>query len=181
MNGPTRLLLAALLAAGLTSPLPAQNRWGRTEYDSERPRSALSLIGGISNIDEGADGNALTGGIRFDVPVGRFMIVEPGVTFLSYRSPAGGRIEYLLPEVSFQAQLPVGPIRPYAGIGAGFTEYLSGRGFTYGTLHAAGGVRVLMGDWGLRGEVRVRAIDPFRQTTVDLTAGVMRRFGGRRD
>ncbi len=181
MNGPTRLLLTGLLVAGLTSHLAAQGRWGRYDDDTERPRSALSLIGGISHIDEGADGNAFTGGLRFDVPVARFLIVEPGITFLSYRSLTGGRIEYLLPEVSIQAQLPVGPVRPYAGVGAGFTEYLSGRGLTYGTLHLAGGVRILMGDWGVRGEARVRSIDPFRQTAVDLTAGVMRRFGGRRD
>lgn len=174
-------LLAGLLAAGASSSLAAQSRWSRDDDDADRPRSAVSLVGGISRIDQGADGNGVTGGLRFDVPVGRFLLVEPGITFLSYRSQAAGRIEYLLPEVSFQAQLPVGPVRPYTGVGVGFTEYLSGRGFTYATLHWAGGARILMGDWGLRGEVRVRSIDPFRQTAVDLTAGITRRFGGRRD
>jgi len=180
MTGSKRLLLAGLLLAALIPSLAAQNRWSRDDDGRQRTRPAVSIVGGIAHVAEGADGSAVTGGLRFDAPIGRFLIVEPGITYFGYRSEAGGRIEYLLPEVSFQAQLPVGPVRPYGGAGIGFTEYLSGRGFTYVTLHLAGGVRILMGDWGLRGEARARSIDPFRQTTVDLTAGITRRFGGPR-
>ena len=62
-------------------------------------------------------------------------------------------------------------------LGAGFSEYLSGRGTTYGTLHAAAGVRINLGEhYGARFEVRARSIDPFSQSTTDFTFGFMKRL-----
>jgi hypothetical protein len=45
------------------------------------------------------------------------------------------------------------------------------------TLSAAGGARVrLPGGWGLGGELRIRAVEPFIGTTADWGLSLIRRF-----
>lgn len=142
------------------------------------PRPAVAFIGGPSPYDLAGTGTGAFGAVRFDIPSGRLVVIEPGVGVFRYTSQADESITYILPELSVQVQLPAGPVRPYAGGGLGFTEFLSGRGQSDVTLHAVGGVRLAVGGgWGLRGEARLRAIDPFKGNNLELGVGFTRTLG----
>jgi len=140
----------------------------------------MSLMAGLGKFDlgESGSGNGFAAGFGISIPSGRYFLVEPGIGFFRYTSAFGEHIAYILPEVSLQVQAPWRSVRPYLGVGGGFSEYSSGRGTTYGTLHAAGGVRVrIAGGYGLRAEVRTRSIDPFRLTTTGFLLGFTWRVG----
>jgi hypothetical protein len=82
------------------------------------------------------------------------------------------------PEVRVQAEARFGTVRPYLGAGGGpAVESLLGERGTDPTLSAAGGARIdLPGSWGLEGELRIRAIDPWTGTTADWGFSVIRRL-----
>ncbi len=169
--------IAALLVTGsIVSPvaLPAQD--GR-DRRGDRPSQAFSFVAGPSSYRLIGTGTSWTAGLRFDLPLGRMFIVEPGIGFFRYRSQFGQSIKYLFPEVGIQIQPARGQVRPYLGVGAGFSEYLTGPGASPGTVHAAAGVRAwLTRSYGLRAEVRLRGLDPFSgQQTTDFTIGVGKR------
>ena len=171
---PSSTLVAIGLVVGGAASGSAQDQYGRRP---DRPPS-VSLMAGPSHYDLAGTGTGFVAALRFDVPSGRIFLVEPGVTFFRYRSAFGDRISLVLPEISLLVEPPHGSIRPYAGVGAGFSEYLSGRGTTFGTLHATAGLRVNIGPrYGVRAEIRARSIDPFSQSTTDFTFGFSKRLG----
>ncbi len=174
----TRSLVFVLTVAVIGSRADAQMRRRAPPSDEESTRSAVSFMAGPSSYDLAGTGTGFAGTIRVDAPSGKFLIFEPGVTFFHYTSDVGNAINYIIPEVSIQVQAPSRTVRPYVGVGAGFSEFLSGRGSTLATLHVTGGIRLDAGrSWGARGEVRLRSIDPFKGNTTDLLFGVMRRIG----
>jgi hypothetical protein len=172
--------LLVLVALAIASRADGQLRRPVDERRSESGRTAISVLAGPSPYDLAGTGTGFAAAVRVDVPSGRILIIEPGVGFFRYRNDADRTVSYILPELSLQVQVPSRVVRPYAGAGVGFAEFLSGRGTTFATLHAAGGVRIDLGSvWGIRGEVRLRAIDPFKGNTTDLTAGITRKLGRR--
>ena len=105
------------------------------------------------------------------------LLVEPGLTFFGYEAQFADRVSYLFPEVSIQAQLPRGTVRPFLGVGGGGGFVVSGQGESAATLHAVGGVRVQLDPrWSLRGERRVRSVDPWVGNSADFMFGVGRRL-----
>lgn len=152
--------------------------------DAQRPaaegrdnRPALAVLGGPAPYDLAGTGTGGFGALRIEFPSGRYFVIEPGVSVFRYRSQLDEAITYILPELSVQAQVPGGALRPYAGGGIGFSEFLSGRGSNDLTLHAVGGFRAdVANGWGLRAEARLRSIDPFAGSTVDLGFGITRRL-----
>lgn len=143
----------------------------------DRPSRAVSLVAGPSSYQLSGSGTTFTAAVRFDLPVGHLFVVEPGIGYFQYRTAFKQSIKYLLPEVGLQFQPVRGPVRPYLGVGAGFSEYLTGPGSSPGTVHAAAGVRAwLSRSYGLRAEVRVRGLDPFSgQRMTDFTIGLSKR------
>jgi hypothetical protein len=106
-------------------------------------------------------------------------VVEPGLTFFTYRSQFSERTSLLLPEISLQGELVLGRLRPFLGGGAGGSLGLSGAGGSGATLHAVGGARVdLSRAWTMLGQMRVRAVRPWTGHTVDFLLGVSRAVGG---
>lgn len=171
MNATVPFTLALVGAAAATAQ--AQRRFDRP---SERV-SALALLVGPATSNYEGTGNGFAGAFSVSVPSGRVFLVEPGISWFSHRTSVGDRITFLLPEVSVQVETPRGAVRPYLGVGAGFSEYLSGRGSTFGTLHAAAGLRArLGGSVGFRAEVRLRSIDPFHQSTTGFLIGLTKRL-----
>ena len=170
-----------MLTLTLASSSAAQLRPRAEQREEDTRRTAISLLAGPSPYDLNGTGTGFAAALRVDVPVGRVLIVEPGIGFFRYRPTTGSSsISYLLPEVSLQLQAPSRVVRPYIGGGAGFSEFLSGRGSTFATLHAAAGIRLDVGpDWAGRAEARLRSIDPFVGTTTDLLIGLSRRLRGR--
>jgi hypothetical protein len=170
---------AAILGVALAGPLVAQRTRPPADPRPLSQRPALSLLGGPSPYDLSGTGTGGFGALRLDLPSGPHLIIEPGLAVFRYRSQTGDAITYLLPEVSVQAQLRLGPVRPYLGGGIGFTEFLSGRGSNDFTMHGAAGLRLdVGGGWGVRLEARARSIDPFAGETVDLGLGLSRTLRG---
>ena len=140
-----------------------------------RSPQVLTVGAGISKYDfYGTKGNSFVFVARFDGLIGPYVVVEPGLAFLSYKTQFG-RTDYLLPEISIQGQVYVGPVRPFLGGGIGFANITQGPNMSKLTLHTVSGIRVrLGGGWGVRLEARLRAVDPWQSHTLDFTAGLMR-------
>ncbi len=137
----------------------------------------LSLAAGPSSYDLSGTGTSLAVAAQNAWELLPALVVEPGLTFFSYEAQFADRVSYLFPEISIQAQLPHGTVRPFLGVGGGGGFVVSGEGGTAGTLHAVGGVRVQLDPrWSLRGELRVRSVDPWVGTTADFMFGVGRRL-----
>lgn len=142
-----------------------------------RPPIESALLLGPSPYDLSGTGTGFAVNAGIAVPVLRqVLLLEPSLGVFTRTSQFGNREHWLFPELSLQAQARVGGVRPYlgGGIGAG-TVGLSGPARWKFTLHGLAGVRAhLSGRWGVRGELRVRSVDPFQGNTVDLGIGVTR-------
>lgn len=140
-----------------------------------RSPQLITVGAGISKYDfYGTKGNSIVFVARFDGLIGPYVVIEPGLAFLSYKTQFG-RTDYLLPEISIQGQGYVGPVRPFLGGGIGFANITHGPNMSKLTLHAVSGVRVRLGrGWGFRMEARARSVEPWQSHTLDFTAGLMR-------
>jgi Outer membrane protein beta-barrel domain len=179
----------------ITSTLTAQEQSWR----------GLGLLAGPAEYDLSGTGWSWTAAARFDLPVGRVLVVEPGVGFFTYQTQpvepvvAGAqarqasllavpravsaettnRNSFLLPEVSVQLQYPGTRIRPYLGVGAGGALAVGGARGTDVTVHGALGVRAALGrSWTVRGEGRARNISGFEanNSIVEFLVGVNRQL-----
>jgi len=152
MTTRTLLLTAAALATAstsITSSDEAQWRRGRQHYSSAAaPEQTISYMVGYAVLDDGVsvDSLARPWAVRLDAPiVGRFITGEIGLNGLSTKTDVGGRERFLIPEAQIQLQLPLGPFRPYVGIGGG---YVLGRQNTGAALE--GNMSVISSSIGLR-------------------------------
>lgn len=142
---------------------------------------AVSLALGPSAYDLSDTGTAFAVAAQLPWEPVAGLVVEPGITFFAYSSQFDTRFSYLFPELSVQAQLPRGRVRPFFGVGAGGAFVVSGPSETVATLPAVAGVRVTVkADWGVRGELRVRAVRPWTGNTADFLFGLSRRQGADR-
>lgn len=146
--------------------------------DAQDPERALSVLAGPTEYDLSGTGWAPFMAVRLQWPLTPGLLVEPGLTHLSYRAQFDDRIHHVLPEVQLQAQVPGRVLRPYIGAGFGASwELTSGRNFFDPTLSGAAGLRAWVGPrWQLTGELRVRSIDPWTATTADWGLGIGWRF-----
>ena len=170
---------AALLAVFFALPVAAQpaTLWadaGRTEFD-------LSGTGWATVAD-----------VRVDAPLHRFAVVEGGLGW-AQTAQSFGEVTYVLPSVELQAQLPIGPVRPYVGVGVDAfwavdqgplrdAPYTPVRGLSTGAVSVSAGARVdLPLALSVRAGVRIRGTvkegeDAFAGGTGDLTLGAGYRF-----
>jgi hypothetical protein len=129
---------------------------GRTEYD-------LSGVGW-----------ATVAAARVDLRLLGPLVIEPGLELFRYGTQGATKVTYLMSELSLQVQASLGPVHPYFGTGVGWAPVISGpRGIDGPTLHAAAGSRVdVTTRVSVRGELRIRAIDPWGAAMADITAGI---------
>lgn len=141
-------------------------------------RSALTVSGGPAPYDLSGTGTAWVAGAEVSrALVGRMLWAEAGTRLFSYQSQGESTITHLFPEAGLRLQLPVGPIRPYVGAGAGGSLVIEGRSDTEVTLHALVGLRIDANpNWHLRPEMRIRSVDPWTGTVADFALGVGYRF-----
>ena len=169
MNVFRTFVRAMALMVVLASPAAAQNFRDR----------ALALVGGWFQYDLSGTGTVTFVGVRVDLPKSTRLIIEPGVTYTAYRPQSDNeKISLLIPELQFQLQLATGRVRPFLGVGAGAVLISGGvPAETELMLSGAGGFRFRLNDkWGLRTELRMRAIDPFTGTAAEWTGGASVRF-----
>lgn len=169
---PTAILLLAALAAAVLLLAPPRSA------EAQEPVRAVTLLAGPSQYDLGGTGTTPAVAARVDLPLTPLLLLEPGFTYLPYDNQFGPRIHHLLPEVQLQVQRPGGELRPYLGVGSGASFAVRpGDDDTDLTLSTAAGLRWLpTPGWVLRGEFRVRVIEPWVGTTGDWSLGVGRRF-----
>jgi hypothetical protein len=138
-------------------------------------RLAVEVAGGPSSYDLSGTGTGGAGAAFLAWRPVRGLVVEPGLTVFGYRSQFGENTILLLPELSVQGELVLGSFRPFLGGGAGGAFSVSGVQTRTVTLHAVGGARVdLSQNWGLLGEMRIRAVHPWTGNTVDFLFGASR-------
>jgi len=158
---------------------------GSATAQSVVPPRALSISAGASQFDLSGLGTAPMAAFRVDLPLGRIVLAEPGVVVARPEQQFGSRTTLVIPEIQLQAQLPLGPVAPYLGVGGGLAMDFRSDAFggtqTDVTGSVAGGVR-----WwatqrvGARAELRVRGVGAndggFTGTAAEWTAGLMWRF-----
>jgi hypothetical protein len=110
--------------------------------------------------------------------VARPVAIEPGLTYARYSSQFGPSVNYLIPEIQGQLQIPGSTLRPFPGGGIGFAyAYAEGEHVTDLSLSAGLGTRVrLSEDWSARAELRVGSIDPWTGNAAERTSGIAHRF-----
>jgi hypothetical protein len=139
---------------------------------------ALAVVGGAWEYDLSGTGTTGFGGLRLELPVGRLLVIEPGLTYARYSTQFDQGVNYLLPEVQAQLQAPGRWVRPFLGAGLGLAyAWAGGANATDLTLSGSAGVRVRLSElWSARAELRARSIDPFHGTVAEWTLGVARRW-----
>jgi hypothetical protein len=164
------LVIIAAAAAVIAVPAAAS---------AQSARPAISVNGGMTEYDLSGVGRAATVGVRAQLPVTGALVIEPGLNYMQYNSQGGTGTNLWFPEVQLQAELPLRTVRPYLGIGAGAALISAeGQRATELTFSSAAGVRVALGGgWGVGGELRIRAIDPWAATTADFGLSISRRLG----
>lgn len=168
LAGTVGLGVSLVLLAAVIAPAGAQHVG----------RASLGIGGGYTEYDLSGTGSSFVIGVRVEYPPVKALMLEAGFTYFQYTPQlTGGAERFLFPELSVQGTIPVGQIWPYFGGGIGFSQRISGGALTDLTLHATTGVRVRASrHWGGRGELRVRAIDPWGAVTADITAGLAYTF-----
>jgi hypothetical protein len=113
-------------------------------------------------------------GAAFDKQVARALRVEAALAYFRDSTQFTDPVSNWYPEVGAYLTLP-SRVAPYGGAGVGLSRRPSLTDFT---VHGAAGLHAAVaGAWGLRAELRVRAVDPFVGTTADFTVGVSYRVG----
>jgi hypothetical protein len=169
-------LLALLACAAVSNATQASAQQSQNGLTA-RSRFAAGLSFGIVQFDLSGTGSTAIFGARLDRDLQRWLVAEAAVGFFEPYEQFGGRSRYTIPEAQLQAQLPLGSVRPYLGIGGG-AVFGSGRGSTV-TVSGATGVRVAIPATHVdgRAELRVRGIGPsFGASTAEWILGAAYRF-----
>ncbi len=154
---------------------------GHPETIQAQGRPTLTLAGGSLRYDLQGSGTVGFSAVRVGIPVSRLITIEPGVTVGGLGSRNGQAYPMLIPEMQVQARWRAGQIQPFVGVGVGAFFDLRGnrQGSALSSTMISGvvGARTqLSSKWSAQAEVRARGIDQFRGNTVELTAGMARRF-----
>lgn len=161
----TRMILFSFLLAAAPQVASAQNR----------PTYTVSLLAGPSSYDLSGTGTTFAAAGEFTWHWLPALVLEPGITYFSYDTQFGGRTTILFPELSLQARVPRGPVRPYVGAGIGLSLSVAGGGGTHRSLHAVAGLGVgALSSWSFRGELRVRSPQQWGAVTADYMFGLSR-------
>lgn len=159
------LFCASTLFLSSTIPLQAQ-----------RLPEISAAVGGMQFDGSGTD-RASIFALRAAVPLvsswllgdASFSFASPNETFNNMRAKIG------VTEAQMQLQLPLGPVRPYLGAGAGWIHYFdnaAARSTTFPTRSAAAGLRVgFARHFGARAELRLRDWKGQRPGTGSTTGG----------
>jgi hypothetical protein len=149
----------------------------RLESQRGAPGPETALLIGPSLYDFTGSGTGFSGlaGLAFR-PTRRVLLLEPSFGYLTYRNEFGQRSHWFFPELSLQAELQLGILRPFLGGGAGAgVASAVGADRWHGSLHGVAGFRLrLSRGFGGRAEARVRMVPPWSNHTIDFSFGVIR-------
>lgn len=163
-------IVVTLACAGLPAATLAQDA------------GSVGLLAGVSQYDLSGVGTVPTASFRATTGLDRAILGELALAYFAYTSQGDRQVNHVMPELQVQAQWPREGLRPYLGVGGGFSHAwtdVSGEGVseTEPTLSAAGGFRLpVTAGWILQAELRVRTIDPWTGTSGDWGLGLAGRF-----
>ena len=186
----THFRLYSLAAIGALSALASSSVQAQYHQRMVRETSSersISYMIGFAAIDNGFDTDSMARAwsVRLTSPIiGRFVVAEFALGGLSTKAPTGERERFLMPEGQVQLQLPVGPFRPYFGLGGGWVSgpQDSGtilKGNTAMVTSALGLRTVLAGDkltLNLEGRMRRYGSEADHYMSGEVTAGFGFRF-----
>ncbi len=151
--------------------------FGSRVSPAQSAKTDYFLSAGAAPYDLSGTGTASVFGLATDTHLAPFLQVESGIRFFSYKSQSTDRISYLLPEFSLKLLPLKKAFSPYLAVGGGIAASIQGPGETNLALHTALGLRVrLRTGVFLQTEARLRSIDPWTGSTLDLTFGIGRSF-----
>ena len=181
------LAVAALGAVSLFTSSSAQAQYHQRQVRSSASEQSISYMIGLGFIDDGLRTDSLARPWSFRVTspiVGRFVVAEFALGGVSTKTPAGVRERFLIPEGQVQLQLPLGPFRPYFGLGGGWVAGHQNTGAVLegntAMVSSALGLRTfLAGDkltLNLEARARRYGSDADNRSGGEFTAGVGVRF-----
>jgi hypothetical protein len=141
----------------------------------------LSFTGGVMRYTLGDTRDGAFAAIRLAspiVPLGRnHWLVEAGGGYGWYRTADGDLRHVFIPELQLQLQAGPRGLQPYVGGGGGlaFTK-VDSTTTTKLTASAAAGLRIMLGSWGVAGEVRFRSMPLFDKGSHELTFSLFRQL-----
>ncbi|MEZ4422519.1 MAG: hypothetical protein R3E98_03860 [Gemmatimonadota bacterium] len=152
------LATAALLGI-VAAPLAAQ--------------TGVTLSGAVVPYDLSGTGVSASGALRVDVPVRRMLFVQAGAAYFNYETQADERVGLLIPEVGVVVRPSTLPL--YVAGGLGYAVGVRGNAGDDPTLWAAVGLQYGVADgWTVRPEARIRVVDPWVGSMVELSVGLQR-------
>jgi hypothetical protein len=102
---------------------------------------SFGVTAGVLEFDLAGTGTRRFVGARAQIPLTALLLLKPGLIYMNHRERGlanAPRHHLWYPEAQIQAQVAVGALRPYLGIGAGVAvESVEGQRFTEATLSAA--------------------------------------------
>lgn len=177
VTGPAVVILLAGPGAG--TPEVAAQETGVI------PPPTVAVVGGWFNRDQfHGEGPSTVGGLRMRLPLGRYVLLEPGVSYTSFRPDTVGLpgassadLQLLFLDFQIQLQIPVSRFRPYVGVGGGgAVDFRDERGSDPFLLSSISGSLGLAVDLGSRfealGEARIRTLDDFDRTALVGVVGI---------
>jgi hypothetical protein len=159
-------LRLSLLVVGLAALISA----GRIQA-----QNALVLQGGGWLIDQDASVVAA----RAEFPLGRNgnWLLVPGITYARGEFKSSPRSSLLIPEIRFDREISHGKIRPFFGMGGGFSIGNLVDRQSSEMLTAASGVRADLGaNWGVRMELEMRLAGGFVAGSAGWGLGIAHHF-----
>lgn len=151
--------LVGLAAAIVAAPLAAQ--------------TGVTLSGAVVPYDLSGTGVSAAGALRVDVPVRRMLFVQAGSAYFDYETQIDERVGLLIPEVGVVVRPATLPL--YAAGGVGYAFGVRGNAGDDPTLWAAVGLQYGVADgWTVRPEARIRVVDPWVGSMVELSVGLQR-------
>jgi len=143
------------------------------------PGAGVAVVGGAFQYDISGTGTTPFGGLRLELPLNRYVLLEPGLTYARYTPQFGGSVvSMFFPEAQLQLTLPFRRFQPFAGLGLGYGHFRSDTETSTTLWGSAGaGARFSLNrSLGIRTELRLRANDMLTASAAELTLGVSRRF-----
>lgn len=175
MRSLAQYRVSAFMTAIILACLVVQ---GASAAQTQPSGTTVAVVAGPFQYDLSGTGTSVFGAARVEIPLARYVLLEPGLTFARYDAQFGSAVSLFFPEVQIQLGGTGGQLNPYLGAGVGPAfAFSNGASDTELALSAAAGIRVrVTSTWGARGELRVRAIDPFVGTTAEWGIGISRRL-----
>jgi hypothetical protein len=181
------LTLAAFVAASTFAASRAEAQYHQRMLREPTSERTISYMLGLGLIDDGVQRDTLARpwSVRITSPIiGNFIVGEFAIGGVSTKAPDGVRQHFVIPEGEVQLQVPLGPFRPYFGLGGGWVAGHENTGAALegntSMVTAALGMRTfLAGDkltLNIEGRGRRYGSEADNRTGAEITGGIGIRF-----